>query len=218
MAFLAKCIPRSNAKQVALRDANFRSNYLLAFAESCRRSSAKPGSYATRTLGLCAAKVDSPLGPTHYRGTPPATEWPLRRRPPASKPTAKKVCYPRPDRAAAARKSSPTVAENSRAMLTGQIPDQIWRDFWSGGVCNPISGIEQITCLIFIHTSTSYTRLRRTRRDAGRAHGAPVLPGGLRRKVPTQRPFESLFFRRHPEGQRGDEVRRGWRRLRSGPY
>lgn len=38
-------------------------------------------------------------------------------------------------------------------MLTGQIRnqvDQIWNAFWSGGVSNPLSVIEQITFLLFI--------------------------------------------------------------------
>jgi type I restriction enzyme M protein len=38
-------------------------------------------------------------------------------------------------------------------MLTGPIRnqvDQIWNAFWSGGVANPLSVIEQITYLLFI--------------------------------------------------------------------
>ena len=38
-------------------------------------------------------------------------------------------------------------------MLTGDIRnqiDQIWNAFWSGGVSNPLSVIEQITFLLFI--------------------------------------------------------------------
>jgi len=38
-------------------------------------------------------------------------------------------------------------------MLTGAIRtqvDQIWNAFWSGGVSNPLSVIEQITFLLFI--------------------------------------------------------------------
>jgi type I restriction enzyme M protein len=37
-------------------------------------------------------------------------------------------------------------------MLTGQIRnqvDQIWTTFWTGGVSNPLSVIEQITYLLF---------------------------------------------------------------------
>ena len=37
-------------------------------------------------------------------------------------------------------------------MITGEIKnkvDQIWNAFWSGGVSNPLSVIEQITCLLF---------------------------------------------------------------------
>jgi type I restriction enzyme M protein len=38
-------------------------------------------------------------------------------------------------------------------MLTGAIRtqiDQIWNAFWSGGVSNPLSVIEQLTLLLFI--------------------------------------------------------------------
>ena len=38
-------------------------------------------------------------------------------------------------------------------MLTGEIRnqvDQVWNAFWSGGVSNPLSVIEQITYLLFI--------------------------------------------------------------------
>ena len=38
-------------------------------------------------------------------------------------------------------------------MLTGELRsqvDQIWNAFWSGGVSNPLSVIEQITYLLFI--------------------------------------------------------------------
>jgi type I restriction enzyme M protein len=38
-------------------------------------------------------------------------------------------------------------------MLTGEIRGQIndiWNDFWTGGVSNPLSVIEQITYLLFI--------------------------------------------------------------------
>lgn len=38
-------------------------------------------------------------------------------------------------------------------MLTGSIRnqiDQIWNAFWSGGVSNPLSVIEQLTFLMFI--------------------------------------------------------------------
>jgi type I restriction enzyme M protein len=38
-------------------------------------------------------------------------------------------------------------------MITGEIRNQIdniWNDFWAGGVANPLSVIEQITYLLFI--------------------------------------------------------------------
>jgi type I restriction enzyme M protein len=42
---------------------------------------------------------------------------------------------------------------NPAEMLTGEIRnqvDQVWNAFWSGGVSNPLSVIEQITYLLFI--------------------------------------------------------------------
>ncbi|MFT4916555.1 MAG: type I restriction enzyme M protein [Yoonia sp.] len=39
-------------------------------------------------------------------------------------------------------------------MILGSIPsliDQIWNAFWSGGVSNPLSVIEQLTFLMFIN-------------------------------------------------------------------
>lgn len=44
-------------------------------------------------------------------------------------------------------------AREAGRMLTGDIRrqiDSIWDDFWSGGVSNPLSVIEQITYLLFI--------------------------------------------------------------------
>lgn len=38
-------------------------------------------------------------------------------------------------------------------MLTGEIRSQVdtmWDAFWSGGIANPLSGIEQITYLLFL--------------------------------------------------------------------
>ncbi len=38
-------------------------------------------------------------------------------------------------------------------MITGELRsqiDKVWETFWSGGIANPITVIEQITYLIFI--------------------------------------------------------------------
>jgi type I restriction enzyme M protein len=38
-------------------------------------------------------------------------------------------------------------------MLTGKLRnpvDKIWEAFWTGGITNPISVIEQFSCLLFI--------------------------------------------------------------------
>src|SRR3954452_16074219 len=44
-------------------------------------------------------------------------------------------------------------ARGIKRMLTGELRsqvDSIWNDFWSGGVSNPLSVIEQLTYLLFI--------------------------------------------------------------------
>lgn len=38
-------------------------------------------------------------------------------------------------------------------MITDELKskiDKIWETFWSGGISNPLTVIEQITCLLFI--------------------------------------------------------------------
>lgn len=48
-------------------------------------------------------------------------------------------------------------------MLTGVIRnqvDQVWNAFWSGGVSNPLSVIEQITYLLFIKRLDELQTLR----------------------------------------------------------
>ena len=47
-------------------------------------------------------------------------------------------------------------------MLTGEIRnkvDQIWNTFWSGGVSNPLSVIEQITYLLFLKMVSEILKL-----------------------------------------------------------
>ena len=51
------------------------------------------------------------------------------------------------------RSLAPNNLQGQSVMLTGTIRtqiDQIWNAFWSGGVSNPLSVIEQLTFLLFI--------------------------------------------------------------------
>jgi hypothetical protein len=60
------------------------------------------------------------------------------------------------------------------AMLTGDIRnqvDQIWNAFWSGGVSNPLSVIEQITYLLFIKRLDELQTLEESKAEA---LGAPL--------------------------------------------
>jgi type I restriction enzyme M protein len=59
-------------------------------------------------------------------------------------------------------------------MLTGDIRnqvDQIWNAFWSGGVSNPLSVIEQITYLLFIKRLDELQTLEESKAEA---LGSPV--------------------------------------------
>src|SRR3954465_5685707 len=54
-------------------------------------------------------------------------------------------------------------------MLTGEIRsqiDQIWNAFWSGGVSNPLSVIEQITYLLFIKRLDDLHTLEESKAEA----------------------------------------------------
>src|SRR6056297_3697399 len=54
---------------------------------------------------------------------------------------------------AGARSVTSNNLQGQNGMLTGAIRtqiDQIWNAFWSGGVSNPLSVIEQLTFLMFI--------------------------------------------------------------------
>src|SRR5271163_2437080 len=79
-------------------------------------------------------------------------------------------------------------------MLTGEIRsqiDSIWNDFWSGGVSNPLSVIEQITYLLFI-------------KRLDELHSVEE-----RKAAPLKIPMERLLF---PEGK--DERGRPYEDLR----
>ena len=59
-------------------------------------------------------------------------------------------------------------------MLTGEIRnqvDQIWNAFWSGGVSNPLSVIEQITYLLFIKRLDDLHTLEESKADE---NGQPI--------------------------------------------
>tara|TARA_R100001369_G_scaffold91627_1_gene133501 strand:+ start:1650 stop:1889 length:240 start_codon:yes stop_codon:yes gene_type:complete len=67
-------------------------------------------------------------------------------------------------------------------MLTGTIRsqvDQIWNAFWSGGVSNPLSVIEQLTFLIFMKRSDDlHTVEERKSEDLGIVMQRHIFPEG----------------------------------------
>ena len=72
-------------------------------------------------------------------------------------------------------------------MLTGEIRsqiDQIWNAFWSGGVSNPLSVIEQITYLLFIKRLDDLHTLEESKAETlGLRWGGASFPRGTTTKA-----------------------------------
>lgn len=82
-------------------------------------------------------------------------------------------------------------------MLTGEIRnqvDQIWNAFWSGGVSNPLSVIEQITYLLFIkRLDDLHTREENKAADLGNPMERRIFPDG---NDEQGRPYSDLRWSR----------------------
>lgn len=82
-------------------------------------------------------------------------------------------------------------------MLTGPIRaqvDQIWNAFWSGGVSNPLSVIEQITFLLFIKRLDDLHTLKEAKaRTLGIPRQRRIFPEG---SDPKGKPYEDLRWSR----------------------
>ena len=82
-------------------------------------------------------------------------------------------------------------------MITGEIRsqvDQIWNAFWSGGVSNPLSVIEQITYLLFIkRLDELHTLEERKAEDLKIEMERRIFPAG---KDARGRPYEDLRWSR----------------------
>lgn len=82
-------------------------------------------------------------------------------------------------------------------MIIGSIRsqiDQIWNAFWSGGVSNPISVIEQLTFLMFIkRLDDLHTVQERQSEDLGTPMKSPIFPEGSDDKG---EPFDNLRWSR----------------------
>ena len=66
-------------------------------------------------------------------------------------------------------------------MIVGEVKsqiDSIWNDFWSGGLSNPLSVMEQITYLLFIkRLDELHTRRRGKGRHPENSDGTTHFPG-----------------------------------------
>lgn len=78
-------------------------------------------------------------------------------------------------------------------MLTGHIRsqiDQIWNAFWSGGVSNPLSVIEQLTFLLFIKRLDEIQTLDEKKAQVlGQPLGKMIFPAGRDEKTNLLRTF-----------------------------
>lgn len=82
-------------------------------------------------------------------------------------------------------------------MLTGSIRsqiDQIWNAFWSGGVSNPLSVIEQITYLLFIKRLDDLQLVEEAKaQQLGKPLARRIFPEG---RDPKGEPYENLRWSR----------------------
>ena len=67
-------------------------------------------------------------------------------------------------------------------MITGELKskiDRVWDAFWSGGICNPLEVIEQITYLLFIRRLDDLQTLaeKKARVTGGPIENPMFLPG-----------------------------------------
>jgi type I restriction enzyme M protein len=85
-------------------------------------------------------------------------------------------------------------------MLTGEIRrqiDSIWDDFWSGGVSNPLSVIEQITYLLFIKRLDELQTLEERKAAVlKKPLERRIFPEGRDRAGPDGRPYQDLRWSR----------------------
>lgn len=93
-------------------------------------------------------------------------------------------------------------------MLTGHIRsqiDQLWNAFWSGGVSNPISVIEQLTFLLFIKRLDELQTVEESKAEMlGRPIERRIFPAGTDEKG---EPFENLRWSRFRNFEAREMVR-----------
>jgi type I restriction enzyme M protein len=86
-------------------------------------------------------------------------------------------------------------------MITGQLKsrvDRLWDEFWTGGISNPLTVIEQITFLMFL-------RLLDVRETTAERQWARQQKG---------KPFPGLAFRRDPDPEK-DQTKLRWSQFKN---
>ena len=77
-------------------------------------------------------------------------------------------------------RSEPPEARDRRGMITGQLRNQIdklWTEFWTGGITNPLTVIEQISFLMFSRLlDIAETRAEKRAARTGKSIQGPVQP------------------------------------------
>ena len=74
-------------------------------------------------------------------------------------------------------------------MITGELKsriDKLWIDFWTGGITNPLTVIEQITFLMFARLMDIVEK-RNERKEQTTGRPAPRRCGGLSPRSPRSR-------------------------------
>ena len=84
--------------------------------------------------------------------------------------------------------------------LRGKI-EQLWNKFWSGGISNPLTAIEQITYLLFMKRLDELDLKRQSDAEftgdkyTSKFEGAWVLPEDRNRPAAEQRPIDKRSLR-----------------------
>ena len=102
---------------------------------------------------------------------------------------------------------------NEAPMLTAALKsrvDALWDKFWSGGIANPLTAIEQISYLLFMRRLDALDEKRRGDAEFTGQRFTSVFAGTYRTRAGTDRPSEELRwtkFRHLPAEEMLEHVR-----------
>src|SRR5947208_2434998 len=88
--------------------------------------------------------------------------------------------------------------------------DQLWNKFWSGGIANPLTAIEQISYLLFMRRLDALDELQRGKAEFLKQEFRSLFAGKYETHKGTKRPREELRwskFRHLPAEEMLDHVR-----------